>query len=140
MQRQNAESGEEFCALDSRAVAGACLPRKCCNLHSPQFLSSRSLARFVREEGLQAGALCLKLTTASVNHFYLIFVIFFLACFRGEFEASMVESSTHVIDDSCCSLFCLCFFFSFPFVLRSGVTHGRLLLQLKLCFCRVYIF
>jgi len=37
----------------------------------------------------------------------------------------------------------LCFafvFFSFPFVLRSGVTHGRLLLQLKLCFCRVHFF
>jgi hypothetical protein len=73
-----------------------------------------------------------------VNHFYLIFVIFFFACFRGKFDAAMFESSTHVIDDSCCSLFCLCFFFFlFSFVLRSGVTHGRLLLQLKLCFCRL---
>jgi hypothetical protein len=75
----------------------------------------------------------------------LIFGSFFFACFRGEFEASMFESSTHVIDDSCCSLFCLYFvlfffFFCFPFVLRSGVTHGRLLLQLKLCFCRVDFF
>jgi hypothetical protein len=50
--------------------------------------SSRSLDLF-REEGLQRVRLCLKLTTPSVNHFYLIFVIFFFACFRGEFEASM---------------------------------------------------
>jgi hypothetical protein len=38
----------------------------------------------------------------------------------------------------CFAFVFFCFFFlGFPFVLRSGVTHGRLLLQLKLCFCRV---
>lgn len=37
-----------------------------------------------------------------------------------------------------CFAFVFLFFLGFPFVLRSGVTHGRfLLLQLKLCFCRV---
>jgi len=98
--------------------------------------SSRSLARFVREEGLQAGALCLKLTTASVNHFYLIF---FLACFGGEFEASMFESSTHVIDDSCCSLFCLCFFF-FSFCAAIGCHSWSLVVAVEALFLQSTFF
>ncbi len=74
--------------LHSRAVAGACLPRKCCILHSPQFLHLARSICFVKRD-YSGVRLCLKLTTPSVNHFYLIFVVFFFGCFRGEFEASM---------------------------------------------------
>jgi hypothetical protein len=81
-----------------------------CTHHNFFFISLGSLDLF-REEGLIiAGALCLKLTTPSVNHFYLIFVKKnSWLVFVGNSKLQCLSPRLMWLMDSCCALFCLGF-------------------------------
>lgn len=109
VQRQKLPSPEK--SLRSR------FSRRCRCLSSSEVLhfaltiisSSRSRSICFVKRDYWRVRLCLKLTTPSVCEPFLFDFckIFSLLVFVGNLKLQCLESSTHVIDDSCCFLFCL---------------------------------